>query len=48
MRCEECKAKDCGSCSNCKDMRKFGGPGRKKKACNIRKLCTELQTEVKF
>jgi len=24
---------DCGKCKNCKDKRKFGGPGIKKKAC---------------
>ena len=28
-----CNALDCGKCSNCKDMRRFGGPGLKKKAC---------------
>ena len=30
-------AKDCGVCNFCKDMKKFGGPGRLKKACIQRK-----------
>jgi len=28
--CAGCKQEDCGTCENCKDMRKFGGLGRKK------------------
>ena len=24
---------DCGKCKNCKDKKRFGGPGIKKKAC---------------
>ena len=28
--CLGCTATDCGGCINCKDMKKFGGPGRKK------------------
>ena len=35
--CSGCVAMDCGSCINCKDMKKFGGPGRKKKCCTQRK-----------
>ena len=27
---------ECGKCTNCKDKKKFGGVGRKKKACNSR------------
>ena len=30
--CEGCQRDDCGDCSNCRDMIKFGGPGKKKKA----------------
>ena len=37
-RCHECTTQDCGACSNCKDMKRFGGPGTKKKAC-IRRSC---------
>ena len=32
-----CLTPDCGSCSNCKDKPKFGGPGTKKQKCMIRK-----------
>ena len=35
--CIACTEPDCGVCSSCKDMKKFGGPGRKKKACIKRK-----------
>ena len=28
---------ECESCSNCQDMRKFGGPGKKKQCCVKRK-----------
>ena len=34
-----CKRKDCGSCTNCKDMKKFGGQGKKKQKC-IHRVCT--------
>ena len=29
---------DCGQCGNCKDMKKFGGPGKLKQACIARKV----------
>ena len=35
--CEGCSLSDCGVCSNCCDMKKFGGPGRKKQRCMKRK-----------
>ena len=41
MECEGCKREDCGSCTNCKDMKKFGGQGKKKQKC-IQRLCTEM------
>ena len=31
--CETCQQPDCGQCSHCKDMVKFGGSGRSKQAC---------------
>ena len=34
--CQSCKSQDCGVCLNCRDMKKFGGPGRKKKKCIMR------------
>lgn len=35
--CEACQNPDCGNCSHCKDMIKFGGTGRGKQACKMRK-----------
>ena len=32
-KCSQCIRDDCGQCEFCKDMKKFGGPGRKKQAC---------------
>lgn len=38
-KCDGCVMETCGMCNNCKDMRKYGGPGKKKKGCS-RKTCT--------
>ncbi|XP_048031616.1 lysine-specific demethylase 2A isoform X1 [Megalobrama amblycephala] len=35
-RCEACLRIECGDCNYCRDMRKFGGPGRLKKSCVLR------------
>ncbi|XP_055063729.2 lysine (K)-specific demethylase 2Bb isoform X2 [Misgurnus anguillicaudatus] len=35
-RCEACTRKECGECHFCKDMKKFGGPGRMKQSCIMR------------
>ncbi|XP_066507893.1 lysine (K)-specific demethylase 2Bb isoform X2 [Hoplias malabaricus] len=35
-RCEACVRTECGLCHFCKDMRKFGGPGRMKQTCILR------------
>ncbi|KAF6206136.1 hypothetical protein GE061_017361 [Apolygus lucorum] len=35
--CEPCQQPDCGSCTNCKDMPKFGGTGKSKQGCVKRK-----------
>uniref|UniRef100_A0A8C1C0V1 [histone H3]-dimethyl-L-lysine(36) demethylase n=1 Tax=Cyprinus carpio carpio TaxID=630221 RepID=A0A8C1C0V1_CYPCA len=35
-RCEACLRTECGDCNYCRDMRKFGGPGRLKKSCVLR------------
>ncbi|KAI4893783.1 hypothetical protein NFI96_033972, partial [Prochilodus magdalenae] len=35
-RCEACLRTECGDCTYCRDMRKFGGPGRLKKTCILR------------
>ena len=43
MECPGCKTvNDCGTCKYCKDKRKFGGPGIKKKACE-KKKCTSVK-----
>ena len=35
--CEICQQPDCGKCTSCKDMVKFGGSGRSKQACQERR-----------
>ena len=35
--CAGCKSEGCGKCGSCLDIKKFGGPGRKKQKCNGRK-----------
>ncbi|KAI1888211.1 hypothetical protein AGOR_G00182680 [Albula goreensis] len=35
-RCEACLRTECGDCNYCRDMRKFGGPGRLKQTCVLR------------
>lgn len=35
--CEACQSPDCGECTFCKDMCKFGGPGKMKQSCKSRK-----------
>ncbi|RLU14961.1 hypothetical protein DMN91_012848, partial [Ooceraea biroi] len=39
--CESCQQPDCGTCSFCKDMTKFGGTGRSKQAC-VRRRCPNM------
>ena len=46
MECARCKREDCGTCTNCKDMVKFGGPGRKKQKCALR-VCLLQQSDSK-
>jgi len=41
MKCEGCLAKDCGICLYCKDKPKYGGPGKKKRAC-VRRACSSM------
>ncbi|XP_062590943.1 lysine-specific demethylase 2A-like isoform X1 [Saccostrea cucullata] len=35
-KCEPCTRTDCGECNFCKDMKKYGGPGRMKQSCKSR------------
>ncbi len=37
---------DCGSCVYCKDMKKFGGPGKKKRKCAKRKCTGATQVNI--
>ena len=41
--CKGCRMDTCGTCINCRDMKKYGGTGRKKKACS-KKVCTASWT----
>ncbi|KAG8140687.1 hypothetical protein E2320_003356 [Naja naja] len=46
-RCRKCKAclrSECGECHFCKDMKKFGGPGRMKQSC-LQRQCTAAGKE---
>lgn len=45
MQCEGCLSVDCGVCVYCKDKKKFGGPGKKKKGC-IRRTCVGVCQKV--
>eukprot|EP00079_Xenopus_tropicalis_P018331 XP_004919750.1 PREDICTED: F-box/LRR-repeat protein 19 isoform X1 [Xenopus tropicalis] len=38
-KCEACVRTECGECHFCKDMKKFGGPGRMKQSC-LKRQCT--------
>ena len=44
MQCKGCQSVDCGVCVFCKD-KKFGGPGKKKKAC-IKRSCVAVCNKV--
>uniref|UniRef100_H2SK80 Lysine (K)-specific demethylase 2Aa n=1 Tax=Takifugu rubripes TaxID=31033 RepID=H2SK80_TAKRU len=35
-RCEACMRSECGECNFCRDMKKFGGPGKLKQTCVLR------------
>lgn len=45
FKCGSCmgcfRVEDCGRCSMCRDMRKFGGPGRHKGKC-LARVCTSV------
>ncbi|XP_028671392.1 F-box/LRR-repeat protein 19-like [Erpetoichthys calabaricus] len=38
-KCDACMRTECGECHFCKDMKKFGGPGRMKQSC-LKRQCT--------
>ncbi|XP_053553075.1 lysine-specific demethylase 2A isoform X2 [Bombina bombina] len=37
-KCQSCVQRECGTCHYCKDMKKFGGPGRMKQSC-VQRQC---------
>lgn len=45
--CDACSKDDCGHCPNCKDMKKFGGTGRKKQCC-VQRKCTVSEVSRTF
>ncbi|TRY94010.1 hypothetical protein DNTS_032824 [Danionella cerebrum] len=46
-KCVACTRKECGDCHFCKDMKKFGGPGRMKQSCILRQcIAVSLATET--
>jgi hypothetical protein len=42
-RCRACVRTECGDCHFCRDMKKFGGPGRMKQSCLLRQ-CTAVSS----
>ena len=42
-KCEACLRTECGECHFCKDMKKFGGPGRMKQSCIMRQCIAVSQ-----
>lgn len=44
-KCNSCTRQDCGTCYNCADKPKFGGPGVKKQACINRKCLLMVPKE---
>lgn len=46
-RCEPCTRDDCMECNFCKDMRKYGGPGRAKQSC-ISRQCLAVRFTCVF
>ena len=45
MQCIGCNTKDCGVCPNCKNMKRYGGPGKKKKGC-IKRACLGTKNTI--
>ncbi|KAF0037959.1 hypothetical protein F2P81_010833 [Scophthalmus maximus] len=40
-RCEACVRPECGDCNFCRDMKKFGGPGKLKQTCVLRQCLSQ-------
>ena len=41
QKCANCAKPDCGKCSSCRDMTRFGGPGKLKERCRQR-ICQRI------
>ncbi|XP_032823368.1 F-box/LRR-repeat protein 19-like isoform X3 [Petromyzon marinus] len=41
-KCEACVRTECGECTFCKDMKKFGGPGKMKQSCIMRQCIAPI------
>ncbi|KAG8456099.1 hypothetical protein GDO86_002048 [Hymenochirus boettgeri] len=41
-KCEACLRTECGECHFCKDMKKFGGPGKMKQSCIMRQCIAPI------
>ncbi|KAG8146057.1 hypothetical protein E2320_012469 [Naja naja] len=44
-KCEACLRTECGECHFCKDMKKFGGPGRMKQSCIMRQCIAVRESD---
>ncbi|KAK3085173.1 hypothetical protein FSP39_025494 [Pinctada imbricata] len=47
-KCEPCTRTDCGECNFCKDMKKYGGPGRMKQSCKSRQCLAPVISNAAF
>lgn len=45
-RCEACMRTECGDCNFCRDMKKFGGPGKLKQTCVLRQCLAVSPKDV--
>ncbi|XP_072164056.1 lysine-specific demethylase 2A-like isoform X2 [Diadema setosum] len=41
-KCANCTRPECGKCNFCRDMKKFGGPGRMKQTCIMRQCLSPI------
>lgn len=47
-RCEACIRPECGDCNFCRDMKKFGGPGKLKQTCVLRQCLSVSRRRLSF
>ena len=46
--CEACTVGDCKECVYCKDMKKYGGPGRLKQTCEKRRCLNPFESPIEI